>query len=268
MARAAHRRRRSRSGNGGWRPGRIVGATILLVAAVALVVTAIEVSADGRRAAPREAPRASGGTTPATRHTVSGTIDGSGTGEFELVGNATAMTVRSADLDGAAYRVSTDESSPVTPRATVEGGRVSARLVRQDGDGPAEVEVRLDRGVLWTVRLTGGGSLQTVDLSGGRCAGVELRSGATTVELTLPRPAGTVDVRALGGYAQVVLHLPPGVPARVAIGGGAGTVVVDGATRSGVGGGTVITPPGWDSAADRYDVQVAGGVSTLAVDRR
>jgi len=49
---------------------------------------------------------------------------------------------------------------------------------------------------------------------------------------------------------------------------GAGTVTVDGATRTGVAGGTTITGDGWDGATDRYDVIASGGMSAFTFDRR
>jgi hypothetical protein len=130
------------------------------------------------------------------------------------------------------------------------------------------VEVRLDSDVRWRIRFTAGAVEDLVDLGGGKVAGVELAGGVTRAELTLPKPSGTVPVRLTGGAGQLILHVPRDVPTRVGVASGAGTVVVDGTTRGGVGAGTVITPPGWDQAGDRYDVQAVAGVSVLTVDRR
>jgi hypothetical protein len=54
---------------------------------------------------------------------------------------------------------------------------------------------------------------------------------------------------------------------RVAAGGGAGAVTVDGDKHSGVAGGTRWTPAGWESSVDRYDVDATAGVSAVTVER-
>jgi hypothetical protein len=70
-----------------------------------------------------------------------------------------------------------------------------------------------------------------------------------------------------GGASEFLVHAPAGVPVRVRLGGGAGSVTVDGANRSGVPGGDVIVPAGWAGDPDRYDVDATAGVSSLVLDR-
>jgi hypothetical protein len=130
------------------------------------------------------------------------------------------------------------------------------------------VEIELSTATRWHVRLVGGATQQTIDLSAGRVAEVALVGGATSVEMTLPRPSGNVPVRMVSGVATWAVHLPGGVPAQVFVGAGAGTVTVDGATRTGVAGGTTVTGDGWAQATDRYEVIASGGMSTFTLDRR
>jgi hypothetical protein len=70
-----------------------------------------------------------------------------------------------------------------------------------------------------------------------------------------------------GGAGQFVVRLGGNAPVRVAAGGGAGEVVVDGQQHLGVSGGSVWTPDGWADAQTRYDVDATAGVSTLTVER-
>jgi hypothetical protein len=121
--------------------------------------------------------------------------------------------------------------------------------------------------VRWTVRLLGGAVEDTLDFGQGQLAGLDIVGGATRIEVRLPRPQGTVPVRMSGGANQFLLHAPADVPVRVRAGGGAGSVTVDGSTRSGVSAGTVVTQPGWEQATDRYDIDATAGVSALTVDR-
>ncbi|MFB9238792.1 hypothetical protein ACFFWC_25230 [Plantactinospora siamensis] len=205
-------------------------------------------------------PAAGGG--PAT-----GSGDGRRDATFDLADGADRIRVRADDIGADLYRLSTPDGSRVRPAATVDGGTVRARLVGTGLTGPANVDVVLNSGARWTVRLGGGAIEEVVDLSGGRAAGVDLVGGATRIEVALPRPDGTVTVRMSGGASEFVVRPAGGTPVRVRIGAGAGAVDVDGDTRSGVAAGTVFQEPAWDRSTDRVQVDAAGGVSTLTVRR-
>jgi len=49
--------------------------------------------------------------------------------------------------------------------------------------------------------------------------------------------------------------------------GGGGSATIDGDTHTGISGGTVFTPDGWDGATQRIDVDNTAGVSSFALDR-
>jgi hypothetical protein len=113
----------------------------------------------------------------------------------------------------------------------------------------------------------GGATQQTVDLGAAKVSEVAFVGGAASIDLTLPRPTGTVPVRMVSGVSTWALHAPDGVPVQLFVGSGAGTVTTDGATRSGVSAGTTITGDGWAAASDRYEVTASGGMSTFTLDR-
>jgi hypothetical protein len=129
------------------------------------------------------------------------------------------------------------------------------------------VDIQLNTRVLWRLRLTGGASELTVNLTNGRVGSIDLAGGATRIELTLPSPAGTVPIRMTGGANQFVVHAPTNVPVRVHIGSGASKVTVDGVAHAGIAPGAVFSPNNWDQAQDRYDIDASAGVATLTVDR-
>jgi hypothetical protein len=186
----------------------------------------------------------------------------------ELLSGVTAVTVRAADLDGALYRVRTPSGGKHVPQVTDDDGLVQVQLGDSGRAGPSAVEIELAAATRWTVRLLGGATEETVDLSAGKVAEVALVGGATSVDLTLPAPAGSVPVRMVSGVATWAVHAPDGVPVKVFVGSGAGTVTVDGSSRSGVSAGTTIAGDGWDAAADRYEFVASGGMSTFTLDRR
>ena len=137
-----------------------------------------------------------------------------------------------------------------------------------DAPGSANMAITLSSATRWTLRFAGGGKVHTVDLRGGKVAGVDFVAGVAAIDLTLPEPDGVVVVRMAGGATTFDVHAPTDVPVRVRMTGGGGSAVIDGATRSGIAGGTVIEPAGWADAADRYDIDAVAGVSSLSLDRR
>jgi hypothetical protein len=175
---------------------------------------------------------------------------------FDLASGATAMTIRSTDLGDELYRISARE-----PRVATEGDRISLQT-----EPSAAVDVQLSTRVRWTVRLSGGATEQNVDMSAGGLAAVELAGGASRIELTLPRPDGTLPVRLTQGADQFLVHGVAGIPAQVRIGSGAGLVTLGTETHSGVAAGTLYKPDGWDRAANRYDIDAVAGLSHLTLD--
>jgi len=235
--------------------GAAVVVAILILAMIAAIASRVLLRSDG----PDRAHRAD--------RVVTVPVDGRQEATFELVSGATSVTVRGADLGDRLIRAETPADSRQAPSATVSGDRVQLHLQDVGGDGPSAVEVQLNRGVRWQLRFSAGATTSVVDLRDVPVAGVEFVGGMSSIELRLPKPSGTVPVRMSGGVGRFAIQAPAGVPVRVRAGGGAGQVTVDGVPRSGISGGTVITPEGWDSAPARYDVDNSAGVATLTVDR-
>jgi hypothetical protein len=96
---------------------------------------------------------------------------------------------------------------------------------------------------------------------------LDFGAGSARIDATLPAPVGTVPVTMSGGASSFQLHLPHGVPVQVRFAGGAGSAVVDGTSRSGIAGGTVLSALDWQGAANRYDIDNTAGVSALTLDR-
>ncbi len=84
--------------------------------------------------------------------------------------------------------------------------------------------------------------------------------------MTLPPPSGTVPLRVLGGADGLTVRRPKGAATRVRVSGGASEVVFDEQRHGAVGGETSLQSPGYEHAADRYDVEVSGGVRGLTIE--
>ncbi|MBB4964343.1 hypothetical protein [Saccharothrix violaceirubra] len=172
-----------------------------------------------------------------------------GRAELTVLDDAASISVRATDLDGRLFRT----SGPV-PHAVVEHG-----VVKVSCTGSGDIE--LDTGVVWSVRVAGGASAQTVDLRGARVGAVTFEAGASRIDLRLPSSTAVVPVRVVAGASEFVLHAPDG--ARITLGGGASQVVLDGVARDDVAAGTVLTT----GDPVRYEVTVEAGVSRLIVAR-
>jgi hypothetical protein len=204
-----------------------------------------------------------------TAHTVDAARGTLTAARLDLVSGTDSVLVTSADLGDRLFRVDTPVGTPQAPHATSSDGLVTVSLSDLPGGGVGGRQVRivLNRGVAWTVSLDGGASQERVDLTGARLRGLVFAAGSASVTAVLPPPSGDVRVLMTGGASAYVVRAPAGVPTRVTFGGGAGSAVIDGASRSGIAGGTVVSAPGWDTAADRYTFDNSAGVSTFTLTR-
>ncbi|QSB12800.1 hypothetical protein JQS43_14010 [Natronosporangium hydrolyticum] len=198
---------------------------------------------------------------------VSGPVGGREQATFVLLDGASSVTLRAEPLDDVLYRASTPDGGAELPVASQDGDEVRVELVDSGEPGSSALAVVLNSDVQWQIRILGGATEQIIDLGEGSVGSVELAGGASRIELTLPPPQGTTTVRMSEGAGDWYVYQVGDAPVQVHIGAGAGAVTIDGAVESGVAGGTVFTPDGWEAAADRVDIDAAAGVSALVVER-
>jgi hypothetical protein len=139
-------------------------------------------------------------------------------------------------------------------------------LIRlRGGKGSAGV-LALNGSIPWEVKLLGGSWRVTADLGRARLTSLEVRGGVSIIEVTLPEPVGTVSIRCRGGCQRVTLHRPAGVPLRADVRGGVSNLTLDESKFDAIGRQIRWETPGYDDQADRYEVDVAGGVDRLTID--
>ena len=174
-------------------------------------------------------------------------------------------------LGGTLLRVSTPDGAPVRP--VLSGSNlIVLSLAGANGSGGSGnsgyvVRVVLNSAVTWALDLASGTERSVVDLRGGKVAGMAVTAGSAALDVSLPRPSGTLPFLLAGGVSQFRLSLPGGVPARVIAGAGAGYLTVDGQHLTGIAGGTVLATPGWATARSRFDIDAMAGVARLTVVR-
>jgi hypothetical protein len=249
-------------------PGWLTRPRLIMVIAAAI---ALAVGAGGTALA-------LGGSSPS--HLAAMSRGGLTRAELKVTSGTAILDVSVGKLGGTLLRVSTPDGAPVRPVLS-DPGLIVLSLAgtgphEQGSGGPAAqrqdsgyaVKVVLNAAVTWSLDLAGGTQLTKVDLRGGKVAGIAVMAGSATLDMTLPRPAGTLPLLLAGGVSQFLLSLPAGVPAQVTVGGGASFVSLDGQHLTGIAGGTVVTSPGWAAAASRYDIDATSGFSRLAVSRQ
>jgi hypothetical protein len=188
------------------------------------------------------------------------------TATFEVAATAGSVTVRSQDLGSDLYRVTlAKRDAKVAAKVTDTGANHRLTLVKDAGTTAPPVTITLNAGVRWSLKLTAGNSETTVNLTQSKLASLDLAGGAHVFDLALPPVTGTLPLRVTHGMNQLKIKTN-GDPVRVTLDAGAGTVVIDGETHTGVKRGTVLTSDGWAAAADRVDVDSVEGVGTLTVD--
>ena len=124
-------------------------------------------------------------------------------------------------------------------------------------------ELSLTREVPLALRVNAGVGETRIDLRNTQLIDASYRGGVGEAELLLPAGgyAASVDV----GVGATTVRLPPDAAARVTVTTGLGRATVQGDWRR---DGDVYTTPGYDSASQRIELRVSGGVGAVTVDRR
>jgi hypothetical protein len=189
---------------------------------------------------------------------------------LKITSGTSVLDVSVANLHGTLLRASTPDGAPVRP--VLSGSAPIVLSLAGVGTTSARstdyaVTVVLSSSVVWSLDFAAGTQRTEADLRGGRVSGIAVTAGSDILDMSLPRPSGTLLFRLAGGVSQFLISLPSGVPAQVTVGGGASYVSMGNQDLTGVAGGTVLTPPGWATATSRFDIDATSGFSRLAVTR-
>ena len=230
----------------------VAGALILLLAAVG----AIAYVAAG--------PTIPGGTRTLDR---SEAAQGMSHASLEIdVGGATINATGNARLDPDLFRVHIEYSGQ---EPTVSLDRSSGRvLISQNrtfnllGTRPFRVDLQINAGVKWDVAIHTGGSNATLNFASAKIGSIELDTGASTDDITLGQPSGTVPISINGGALTVHLHRPSGTSAFVHVAGGSVSLVFDGKATHAVGS----LEAGSSDQPDYYRVEINGGACNVTMD--
>lgn len=205
-------------------------------------------------------------TRPPARHELDAPLAGAPAGRLILSPGLGSISVGSDPGMTELYRAHADGAVPVVD---VDGGtvRVRARRTPLFGWGHRNLQVTLNGAIPWDIEIEQGAAGLSADLRGMVLRSFAIHGGASRFDLRLGPPSGAVPVTIRGGASRVDVRRPQGVPVEIRIKGGVSGVTVDG-RKFGPAAGNVAwhVPDAEQPAADRYVIEVRGGVSRLAVD--
>ena len=237
------------------RPEKVLGLALLAVALLGIVAILLGLLLwpDGTDGGSRRA---------------SGPLAGRQNATLDVDDGIGAVRVRAADMDDL-YRITVPAGSGVRPRVDRDDGEVRLHLApaNNGNNDPGTVDITVNKGVAWILRINGGTRQTVIDMSGGKLDEIDLGGGSSQVELTLPAPSRVVPVRMTAGVDQFAVRLPVNTPVRVTFGSGAGRATLDGTTHQGIGPGSSFTANGWGQTNTGIDIQAQAGVGSLSVDQ-
>jgi Domain of unknown function (DUF5668) len=130
------------------------------------------------------------------------------------------------------------------------------------GPRTRHISVTLTNRIPWSVQIAGGAADLHLQLENLQLSKLEISGGVSRMEVTLPRPKGTLAVDVAGGASTVSLHAPANTEWRVAVSGGVSSLNINGRAFGGIGA-VHQQSHGYDRASDRLNIDVSGGVSQV-----
>jgi hypothetical protein len=129
--------------------------------------------------------------------------------------------------------------------------------------GGVDWQVQLDPDIPIRLDINTGASDTKLDLHDLKLYELNLDTGASTTNITLPAQAGHTAVRVNSGAASMSIRVPEGVGARIQLERGLSSARID--TRRFPGHGNVYVSPGFDQAIHRADIYIKTGVGSIEI---
>jgi hypothetical protein len=208
----------------------------------------------------------------ATTETINQPLEGATAGDVEI-GFGTGSLRITALPEGAGLiegkvdlsqdeRVSRDfRKSGETAYFVLRSNNARFHMMRDTWPSDKVWDLGLSRDVPLRLKISAGVGRVTIDLTQLDVTDFELEGGVGQATLTLPR-RGRLEAKVEGGVGEVTVLIPQGMAARIRVDGGLGGVnVSDTYDRR----DDEYTSPGYNSAVDRVDLRIDGGVGRITV---
>jgi hypothetical protein len=128
-------------------------------------------------------------------------------------------------------------------------------------------ELRINSSIPWNIEVRGGVSNFDADLSQVQLTDLFLQGGVSHSWTILSSPSGTVPIRVIGGVSDMTILRPASVPVRIQVQDGVSSLTFDDQHFGPLQNLPRLESPGYTEAANRYDIQISGGVSNLVVQK-
>jgi hypothetical protein len=195
-------------------------------------------------------------------------LNGRTEAEVSIVSGFATVSVSAGSIGDHLFEL-TGTPGDALPTATLTGDTVAVTNGHPLSNRSASDSVRivLNPDVRWRVALSGGATSAVVDLSAAHLVAVDVTQGVSSLEVTLPAQSGTTQLALAAGVSSLRVHTRGDEPARATLSAGAGSAVIDGQTHTGIAAGSMFAGAGWDTAANRVDIECSAGIGALVVDQ-
>jgi hypothetical protein len=129
--------------------------------------------------------------------------------------------------------------------------------------GSGRLDVRLNSRIAWAVKMSGGVTSGSFDLTGADVRRIDLVGGATRIDMALPSPSSGIPIRMSGGVGAWNITTQEEVPLRVLLRQGGGVVELNGKRTTGIKSGTLLSADG--PADGGLAIDAVAGLGTLTV---
>jgi hypothetical protein len=156
--------------------------------------------------------------------------------------------------------------SGVDYKSTLAGNRIEVRLkARPDFWMPEGLDwdINLNKDVPLSLKIDSGASATVIDLSDLKVTDVDIDTGASSTELTLPANAGVTSAKIDAGAASVKVRIPEGVAAKIRIKSGLAGINV--AARFPKVDNGLYQSADYATAANRADIAIETGVGSVDI---
>ena len=125
-------------------------------------------------------------------------------------------------------------------------------------------DIRLNGDIPLNLKIDSGASASTLDLTDLKVVELDIDTGASSTEVSLPANAGNTLVDIDSGAASLNIHIPTGVAARIKVKSGIASVNVDLQRFPRLDGG-LYQSADYATAANRADITIDTGVGSVEI---
>lgn len=205
---------------------------------------------------------------PVEGEQVSIPLEGAASAYVKLDHGAGRLTLRSGA--GSGEIVNGTFGNGLSYKSHVEGGRMEVKLRTSQQAWawwPGESldwDIRLNRDIPLSLKIDSGASASILDLSDLKVTDLDIDTGASSTELTLPANAGKTHVDIDTGASSLKVSIPSGVAASIRVKSGIASVNVN--PRFSRLDGGLYQSTDYSTAANRVDMTIDAGVGSIEVN--